>query len=1241
MSWDTVNGIIAYIKDAASLSNPSIDHAVKGNKFYSEGKYSAAAKAYTAALTSGKLNDEQRICVLYNLGNAFLYSGEYNEAVGAYNKIFYILGDDYPKPYYKLTKYDRFLDYFDGQLRPVQKKLLYDVYFNLATSCLRAAEKAEAKAVSDGAGAMAYSGITNLYHHAFMNFMHAVELFPDDKDGMARIRGQESYQKMKTFQDKIDALPEYSVYNGTVVSLKPEPEKVDSEKLAMFQNDLSQIKPFEKPELSEGKLELEDVSQQTEGEAVSDLASAEAIPEIAAGLSDIDIDQVLAEINVDLDSIVEEAEDKTPEELAVPKPAEERQDIATEPIAPSIPEEVQKLMAKTIGSSKVASDLKDMFSDLRLSPDGYMPNVDGLGLYRLAKPGRIIGTYAPSNRGIFFLASRYDRIGPSGVKASDVLPIEPKLNLFESDRIVVSQELGVLKSVDASVGKAVLPLLIPSGGVLDASSFNLPEGSYRVFKTNSGQFVVEFNEAPESGEITYQVALGNRLPPDEEAESKFLNEAGSVYVDLPFSIDYSLRPDPEDPSLEEFLAGLESDPAISDLDKVRRLRGWFFDNINYSLDKSTAKLFREFYSLPDDDPNKNLANFTLKHRLGDCDTVNTAFISVVRDRFKLPARLVTGFVGKEGNVEITSAHGWSEVYIKGLGWLTFDATPPLSEADAAKLAKLSLNLPSLGVSMPSWDRDNFEDKKTEVREEVTNYLFKIIPKEIEAGDYSFAGFVKLEAYLIKNYKYDNFDTMLHRDQAARFLILETMQKALEKDEPLSSSAMSFLVRLRREYLSGRNYPSEFNQGFDALFFKHLLRAFEADAYSIGGCADVVVSLLKDRGLFNSNKIVKFLSLKVIKSDALILVDDNGLRLNKDAIAIVTASRSQELIRASFLSILSSIRGSRTFLIQQENVIELVSLAANGSSPEDSLKALLSVLYKDGKGLNKDTRFSILLIMLNSRELSPAGLKILESICGSSDPFRGSDLETLINHVPAKDVSSKAFEVIFDSGEYDDFSTFVVGEFFHRYIVPGKNKRFEHAVDLLINFVGPDELLTYLPKVNCLDRGIFDDYSARDYIVDTFLTKKSSLFTHEAKIPRRGAVYDKLELLRADEFLFFMISAFKHTSPEFAESKIDFIRGTLSSASGFKISEQEARGTSSSAGRLNSKYILELLDAYVESQARMVHAPIGSGSTRRKREMTALKVSQAIIQEIVKYDGLPRLNGEVVKIVEERVRNVTY
>jgi uncharacterized protein (DUF58 family) len=103
-----------------------------------------------------------------------------------------------------------------------------------------------------------------------------------------------------------------------------------------------------------------------------------------------------------------------------------------------------------------------------------------------------------------------------------------------------------------------------------------------------------------------------------------------------------------------------------------------------------SRLRREYsYSDFSDGTRTSLPDFLFDVRRGNCEYFATAAAILLRHA-GVPTRIVTGFHADEWNewgrfydVRQSQAHAWTEAWIPGKGWLTYDATPAESGLSAA------------------------------------------------------------------------------------------------------------------------------------------------------------------------------------------------------------------------------------------------------------------------------------------------------------------------------------------------------------------------------------------------------------------------------------------------------------------------------------------------------------------------------------------------------------------------------
>ena len=116
------------------------------------------------------------------------------------------------------------------------------------------------------------------------------------------------------------------------------------------------------------------------------------------------------------------------------------------------------------------------------------------------------------------------------------------------------------------------------------------------------------------------------------------------------------------------LARKAASVAVSPYDQALALSSWLSRNYRYTLDVQPQPSNMDF-----------VTTFLLDTREGYC-TYFASALTVLCRMVGLPARYIEGYLAEpdaSGTVIVTglSAHAWTEVYFKGFGWLTFDATP--------------------------------------------------------------------------------------------------------------------------------------------------------------------------------------------------------------------------------------------------------------------------------------------------------------------------------------------------------------------------------------------------------------------------------------------------------------------------------------------------------------------------------------------------------------------------------------
>jgi hypothetical protein len=147
------------------------------------------------------------------------------------------------------------------------------------------------------------------------------------------------------------------------------------------------------------------------------------------------------------------------------------------------------------------------------------------------------------------------------------------------------------------------------------------------------------------------------------AAPKQLKRDYDVYLQLPPEITPRTRE-----LAAQITAGL-----TNDYDRAAAIERWLRESLAYTLD------------LEDHGAQEPIDFFLFDRRKGHCEYFASAFAILARS-VGIPTRQVNGFLGGEWNeyddyiaVRAGDAHSWNEVYFAGVGWVTFDATPPAQD----------------------------------------------------------------------------------------------------------------------------------------------------------------------------------------------------------------------------------------------------------------------------------------------------------------------------------------------------------------------------------------------------------------------------------------------------------------------------------------------------------------------------------------------------------------------------------
>ena len=185
--------------------------------------------------------------------------------------------------------------------------------------------------------------------------------------------------------------------------------------------------------------------------------------------------------------------------------------------------------------------------------------------------------------------------------------------------------------------------------------------------------------------------LGGPTVPQLRAAGTALPKDYRVYLQLPPEITPRTRA----LALEITAAGTTT------YDKAMAIKAWLVSNLTYTLE------------LVDPEEQEPVDFFLFDRKQGHCEYFASAFAVLARAA-GIPTRQVNGFLGGEWNeyqgyvaVRAGDAHSWDEVYFPGVGWFTFDATPPanideLGRGGSGIRARMSRVLDTLRFQWTKW-----------------------------------------------------------------------------------------------------------------------------------------------------------------------------------------------------------------------------------------------------------------------------------------------------------------------------------------------------------------------------------------------------------------------------------------------------------------------------------------------------------------------------------------------------------
>ncbi|OGC04650.1 hypothetical protein A2276_01575 [candidate division WOR-1 bacterium RIFOXYA12_FULL_43_27] len=311
-------------------------------------------------------------------------------------------------------------------------------------------------------------------------------------------------------------------------------------------------------------------------------------------------------------------------------------------LAKTLPKKPPKEVAKA--AAKAIEDLpRPKLAEAKPTSLGNVSTDSILSIVDTKKPdeGKKLFGYISPNRYVLLKNGILDQLTRIGVTKSPSLPLDP-----QGQR----KELSFTVTLYANNDK--ISLLNHLNGEIDDIKFYGPDG-----KENFPQYTLEKGQSQETTIVLQEKFKGTVVYKIYKTEPEKSAGVGKQYVQpAPFAIEY-----PAD--LEAELQKLDQLPIAQ---KVAGLKSWIQTNLIYDRSEETKTAYLS--SLVSTPP----VNLALKIRKVMCGVANTVFIAILRSRYKIPARLASGFMVSDGNIR-DPFHGWAEVFYDGR-WHTEDAT---------------------------------------------------------------------------------------------------------------------------------------------------------------------------------------------------------------------------------------------------------------------------------------------------------------------------------------------------------------------------------------------------------------------------------------------------------------------------------------------------------------------------------------------------------------------------------------
>ena len=222
--------------------------------------------------------------------------------------------------------------------------------------------------------------------------------------------------------------------------------------------------------------------------------------------------------------------------------------------------------------------------------------------------------------------------------------------------------------------KIIFPVrFVPSGGPMDLDYLHIdfswiPVNDYRQTLLSASSEPVSEKK---SDSMFFEIKSMNDFDVIVDFKTKTTSQKVKVKEKIPFPI-INLDPELISYTKETNLIDINNDirnlaaSIAKDEDDlyvvVFKLADWVNTNIEYNLSTTTSTATLK-------------SSWVLEERQGVCDELSNLFVSMVRS-LGIPARVVSGITYTDSELFNYNwgAHGWTEVYFPGYGWIPFDPT---------------------------------------------------------------------------------------------------------------------------------------------------------------------------------------------------------------------------------------------------------------------------------------------------------------------------------------------------------------------------------------------------------------------------------------------------------------------------------------------------------------------------------------------------------------------------------------